>query len=222
MLIIFDLDDTLIDTSGSLTPHRLKRAFERMREAGFATEEPQQALEMLQRLNETAKSARAALAEFTEIHQLGEEFFRIGIQEMYENPLIDIPLPPLDGAPELLRSLSLSHPLALVTLGLEEIQREKMKKAGIDSTFFSKIIVSSEQSKKPHYRVIMELLGYPPAKTFVCGDRVEGDLLPAKELGCRTVRVKRGRGLNDSSPPFVVDHTIAHLKEIEGILHDHQ
>lgn len=218
MLIIFDLDDTLIDTSGCITYFKLEDALLAMQKSGLILSDFPAALELLRRLDSAAESAKDALIEFLDILGVGHQFFEIGIKEIYETISEDLPIAPLEGALETLNALSLQHQLALVSNGKEVHQLEKMKKAGIDSRLFSKIVISEEVSKLSRYQVIAEELGFCPSQVFVCGDRVSIDLAPAKELGFTTVQIQWGRGCNCTSNKNDVDYTISSLKEIQGIL----
>ncbi len=224
MLIIFDLDDTLIDTSGCITPLKLEAAFARMVQEGLVVQEPEAALQMLRRLDETSESSRNTLSEFLEILGADEKFFNIGIEEVYNEIPTDITIFALDNALDVLSELKECHDLALVTIGIAERQFYKLEKAGIDSTIFSKIAVLEDRDKKPHYQTIVSDLGYAPRETFVCGDRIAVDLAPAKELGFKTIHMRWGRGKN--APPLkgAVDYAITELKQIKDILttYDHK
>jgi FMN phosphatase YigB (HAD superfamily) len=218
LLIIFDLDDTLIDTSGCITYFKLEDALNVMVREGLNLPDFSEALELLRRLNNTSDSARSAIAEFVEILGADKNFFEIGVKEVYENIPSDMPVFPLDGAIEVLTELSGQHQLALVTIGKLTLQMDKMKKAGIDSRIFSKIAVTEEKNKKLHYQTIMDELGYNPTEVLVCGDRIPLDLVPARELGLKTVRIQWGRGLNSSGYRGEVDYCISKLKELKGIV----
>ncbi len=218
MLIIFDLDDTLVDTSGCVTYYKLEGALEAMVKAGLVLEDFSQGLELLRRLNETAFSAKAALAEFIELLGADPLFFEIGMQEIYESALPDLPLFPLEGAVELLSLLKIYHRLALVTVGNPSIQMQKLKKAGIDSSVFSKILVTKEIDKKPLYQQILDELGVSNREVLVCGDRISRDLTPARQLGFKTVLMKWGRGLTATLPSRDVDYSISSLNELKGII----
>jgi putative hydrolase of the HAD superfamily len=218
LLIIFDLDDTLIDTSGCITPIKLEHALHKMVEHGLVLPNLLQALEMIKRLNEVSESGKSTLAEFLEIHDADSRFLDIGIRELYENFSSDFHVSPLDHALDVLLELKEDHRLALVTRGQPEIQRLKLKKAGIDSSLFSKIIACSEGGKKSHYQAIREEFDYHPSEVIVCGDRIAVDLTPAKELGFKTVHMRWGRGLNSVEPKSDVDYTISHFLEFKEIM----
>jgi FMN phosphatase YigB (HAD superfamily) len=218
LLIIFDLDDTLIDTSGCVTYYKLEDALHAMVGAGLVLPDFSEALALLRRLDRFAESARAALSEFIEIVGAGREIFERGVGEIYEQPLADRPIFPLEGVLETLLGLRHYHQLALVTMGRQDYQMEKLKKAGIDSHLFSKIVVTQERNKKIYYQLIMDELGYFPAEVIVCGDRVFLDLAPGKELGFKTVHMQWGRGNSGVKSPRDVDHSISEMSELRDIV----
>lgn len=218
MLIIFDLDDTLIDTSACITPVKLVDALHRMREAGLFLSNWDKAETMIKQLDETKESARETLVEFLEIHGADKKFLEIGLKEVYEGLSLEMPIFPVGGALELLEELKEAHDLAIVTIGKEERQVAKMKKAGIDHTLFCKIVATDGPSKKSHYQQLMQELGFSAQEVVVLGDRVAGDLAPAKELGCKTIHVQRGRGRHRQGSKKDVDFAIKDLSEAKEIL----
>jgi len=194
-------------------------ALQKMVQEGLQLESKEEALDLLRRLDRGAESARAALSEFIEILGADDRFFQIGVQEVYGELPPDIAVFPQSEALETLAELKESHQLALVSYGYPQQQLLKMKKAGIDSTIFSKIIISEDRNKKPHYQTIVEELGFTPQETVVCGDRIVIDLSPAKELGCKTVHMRSGRGLYAASTSKEdADFTISELKQIREII----
>lgn len=218
MLIIFDLDDTLIDTSGCITHYKLDDALQAMIKAGLAVPDFSAALDLLRRIDRTAESARTALTEFVDILGFEKNILDVGVKEIYEKPSPDLPIFPTDGAVELLYELSQQHQLALVTVGSPIHQMDKLKKAGIDSRIFSKISVIEERNKKPHYQRIVDELGYSSSEVLVCGDRIPVDLIPARELGFKTVQMLWGRGLNSLKSRGDVDYFISRICELKDIV----
>jgi len=218
LLIIFDLDDTLIDTSGCITYYKLEDALVAMVGAGLALPDFTEALDLLRNLDRNAESAAAALSEFAEIMGAGKNLLDVGIREVYDSHPLDLPVFPMEGALELLGELGQHHQLALVSVGRPSRQMEKLKKAGIDSRIFSKIAVTEEKNKKPHYQTIVDELGYSAEDVLVCGDKILVDLMPARELGFRTVQIQWGRGLNFVRHKGDVDYSISALKELKNIV----
>ncbi|MBS0628905.1 MAG: HAD family hydrolase [Verrucomicrobia bacterium] len=209
MLIIFDLDDTLIETSKCLTPLYLRFAFEAMGLAGT--------LEELIEINEKALSSKVAIREFWSKRSEKQEILQAGLEALKRPLPSDVTIEPVPGAKEVLVTLQAHHTLALVTAGHAELQLQKMKKAGIQPAQFSKLIVGSGPSKKSDYQRVLVELNVAPGEGVVCGDRVEIDLTPAKELGLYTVHFQNGRGLVHSTPRESVDLTIKTLKELKEV-----
>lgn len=218
MLIIFDLDDTLIDTSGSITPFALENALRAMVICGLPVSVFDEALEQLKRLNKAAISSKNALQELIEILDGTPDQLQAGQEKLCGALPLDFPVFPLEGAMDLLTELSQDHELAIVTSGKTPFQMEKLKKAGIDSSLFSNIIVSEDGNKKIHYKRLIEQGRYCSHEVLVCGDRVPIDLAPAKDLGVKTVQIRWGRGLDSQGRKGDVDYQINALGELKGII----
>lgn len=196
MLIIFDLDDTLVRTSDCITHTLLERSLFAMVSKGLKVNNFYEELARLRRLNQEALNAEEALEKFITDLQTDLKFIDIG-KEQITNFELDMPVLPLELAVETLQFLKKKkHQLCLVTIGNNSLQRQKLEKAGIDPLLFSKIIVSKDRNKKPHYERLLAELAYSPAQVLVCGDRVSVDLEPAIQLNCKTVHVLCGRGLS--------------------------
>ncbi len=218
MFIIFDLDDTLIDTSGCITPIKLERALRLMVEQGLELDDFQESLDFLLRLDKKSESAKSALEEFMEINEFDPKFLPLAIQEVYHIFSDEIPVFPTEDAIEILSDLSYDHKMAIVSVGNSDYQMWKLKKAGIDSSLFCKILVLEEKNKKKCYQGIIQEMKLSPQEIVVCGDRIPIDLTPAKQLGCRTVHMKRGRGADVFSRNAGVDFTITNLSQLKKVL----
>lgn len=214
MLIIFDLDDTLVDTSGCITPIRLRAAFEEMMAAGLKVSDRELAWCELQKIDAQAESSREALSCF--LNKWGAlSLYPIGVRVIYEDDVIPVAVSALPGAQEVLSALICEHKLALVTIGRPAQQMEKMKKAGIDSSVFSRIIVSEERDKKKHYQQLQKELQWDADHVIVCGDRVGIDLRPAADLGFWTVQIRWGRGRYSEGE---VDYRIDSLCQVRDVV----
>ena len=217
MLIIFDLDDTLIDTSGSVTPGVLLNALLEVQKQGHKFTDFDKALNDLLTLNKNKISARKAIFEFMQLNNIREKYIKLALESVYERPNINKSVSPLLGAVEVLEYLSKRYLLGLVSKGKKSIQLEKMKKAGIHNNLFSKIYFTTKNNKKSYYAAICAETGVSPSSTIVCGDRISVDLSPAKELNCKTVHIRWGRGLGDTGSNKDVDFTILHLSELKAL-----
>jgi FMN phosphatase YigB (HAD superfamily) len=98
-------------------------------------------------------------------------------------------------------------------MGSEKLQLQKLKKAGIDTSLLSKIIVAGDDKTLAYKKIIKELK-MNSSEVIVCGDRINNDLAPAKKMGCTTVHMKYGRGSS-----FEKDENIDfQIKELNSIL----
>jgi putative hydrolase of the HAD superfamily len=215
LFIIFDLDDTLIDTSAFIAPALLRKSLRFAREQGLIFDEAASAQLLEQHVRQP--SSEMALKKFLEDHGATSSLILDTLQQYRTllDPELDIPSVPY--AKDVLEVLAI-HRLAVVTIGREELQHHKLKKAGFFLGLFSKIIVTTERNKKIHYKALLEEYGHIPNETVVVGDRIEVDLKPAKELGCSTVRLMRGRGAYEQQQDSVVDFTIYDLRELPQII----
>lgn len=216
MLIIFDLDDTLVKTSDCITHTLLARSLHTMVNKGFKTYNFYKDLAHLKMFNQETSSAEEALKKFIISMQADLKFIVIG-KEPVTNFALDMPVLPLELAMETLHLLKKKkHQLCLVTIGKDSLQRQKLEKAGIDPILFSKIIVSKDRNKKPHYERLLAELKYNPEQVIVCGDRVSVDLEPAIQLNCKTVHILCGRGLSakERTSKAKITYRISSLMEL--------
>lgn len=217
MLVIFDLDDTLIDTSGSITPAKLEKVIDFLIEQGCDLKDRESALSYLRSLDAVSPSAKDALKVFMRGVGTDEKLYLGACKEVYETFPAAETVKPFEGTLELLSGLRGEAFLALVSIGKLEQQIFKLEKAGIDSSFFYKIFVSEKGEKKKYYELIIEELGLPSSEVIVCGDRIATDLVPAKELGCTTIYMKRGRGVIEQNLGRFVDFAVTSPPEIMSI-----
>lgn len=163
-----------------------------------------------------SSSGAEALKTFCMRKNIGANYFESALKILYGPLTPEIPVKALPGAREVLTRLIKEYTLAIVSVGEETQQLSKLKKAGIDSSFFYKILCVKEGEKKLAYECLLEKRALE--EVLVCGDKVLTDLKPAKELGCITVHMRRGRGRVYAGPSADVDFTISEFSEIEFIL----
>jgi FMN phosphatase YigB (HAD superfamily) len=190
--IIYDLDDTLIQTSAVTTPFLLEKI------ARFvACEENVSCVDdwisHLLDINQRSPSSDEAVAFFLQKLGLKEKYLLLCKKFLKPSSEEDLPVKAMAGAVEILKKNRAQHRLALVSRGVRHIQLRKLKKAGIDRELFSKIVVSLGD-KKDSYKKILHLEGGKANQVVVIGDRPMIDLKPAKELGFFTIHFKQGRG----------------------------
>lgn len=218
MWIIFDLDDTLIDTSGSITPIALKEALFSMKKQGldlpFSLEEGYQELS---HFNQKERSSELAVTSFARLHGASSNCLEAGLKALSNKKCLE-QITLLPDALSVLSRLVERHQLFLVSCGERKFQMTKMLLAGIDWNFFQDGAFSPLTEKKFFYEIFAKKYRWVAEETWVCGDRISKDLVPAKELGYHTVHMRWGRGLGETGLKREVDYTITHLRELEKLL----
>lgn len=217
MLIIFDLDDTLIDTSGSVTPFKMKECLKRLIKEGLAIADFDRAYADLLSINAKSAKSKDSLTQF--VAKMGGDTALVekAVEEMTTPLPANFTIRTTPNAKEIIQFLSSSHRLALVTGGHPPFQLEKLEKAGIDSTFFSKIAIPEDSIKKPFYQGLIKEFSMPANQVLVCGDRIAMDLVPAYELGFTTVHMRWGRGQLAKTENWI-HHAISDLSELKRII----
>ncbi len=218
MLIIFDLDDTLIDSSGSIIPVKLKAALQAMLKAGLKVSSPDAAFRTLLSINATSLNGKETLRTFLDSIRADVRFLEIGLKEYYGATETSFSVSPLPEVIKVLTELKENHDLVIVSTGDEKQQQLKLKKANINPALFHKIIVCEGYNKKNHYKHLMKEFNYQPEEILVCGDKFETDLLPAKELGMRTAHLLWGRASSIPIKGGGPDYNIRGLPELKRIV----
>lgn len=215
-LLLFDLDDTLWPSSYYAEFAR-RNAVKAMIELGLDFDEDflyEKLLEVIRDLGSNAPN------HFNELLR------RLGIKEeakliaagvvAYHNSKIAIR--PFPEVPRVLRILKeKGYMLGIVTNGLAVKQWDKIIRNELHH-FIDRAIISEEVGyEKPDPRLLeyaLNVFDCRPEESVMIGDR-ERDIKPAKELGMLTVRVKRGKYVNEVVD---ADYEINNLLELIEIL----
>lgn len=215
-LIIFDLDDTLIETSKCFLPKELRNALQAMVDEGLEVGDFEEAFERLMELNRVSLSGNEALGKF--VGEENKKYLNIAIESYNRCNSLNFDMEVVPHALEVLDELK-DNTLALLSKGIEHVQMLKIEKANIDPTMFSKIMITRDYNKGEAYKIIMGELGFSAEDVIVVGDKVKGDLLPGRELGVTTVFMKHGiRAHQFPAKEGEVDFTITDLKELIPII----
>lgn len=169
-------------------------------------------------LNQRAISSDTALKHLAERQGLGQDLLQKGIASLREPVPAGVAVEPVEGAISLLNALKDLADLTLVTRGSPLLQREKLKKAGIEPSLFSRLIVGSGTDKRADFESIIKEKQIDPSSVIAVGDRVPIDLSPARALGCYTVHFPNGRGVYFGEPKEDVDCTIDRISALQGVV----
>ena len=171
-VVIFDLDDTLIDTHGVLLPEALERV---AAAAGLP----------LAALDPAGKSIDEVLAGA----DLAPDARARAAAAWYDPAVPE--LEPLPGAREVLAGLRPAARLFLLTRGNPERQRNKVAACGLGPYFEDVLVrpIEGTGSKRDDIVAILERCGVSPAGCVVIGDDPDDELAHARALGCLAIEV---------------------------------
>lgn len=213
--VIFDLDDTLLDTSGVLIPLAARRAMEAMGATSETLPEWLARRSEILRLNPRANLWLELARGDTSRAELGRDTF-------LKFPLSAIPKETLrltPGAKEILEWTSQRATLHMVTSGDESTQLQKIENLGIGH-YFESVNVASGSSKAPLFLKIHERFSDRNTQDFISvGNRVDTDLGPAKVLGWKTAWIRYGEHatLTPQNTLEIPDFEVASLKDLMAI-----
>src|SRR5262245_34157928 len=172
-LVVFDLDDTLIDTRNVLLPLALKRVVD-------ATGIP------LERLDARGKRIDEVLAGVPELTQEQRE----AAAKAWYRPEVP-PLTPFPGARELLEGLRGRVRLVLLTRGDPVRQKRKIEQCGLGPLFDEIVIrpIEAPGSKRDDLEALLARHGIGASRCGVIGDDDRDELRHARDLGCVAIKV---------------------------------
>lgn len=108
-----------------------------------------------------------------------QEFYKLGKPKL------------MPGAKEVVASLSRKYRLALA--GNQPVQiKDFLQSQGILQYFEYSLVSEELKLSKPDplfFQIILEHLGVQPKEAVMVGDRLDNDILPAKRLGMKTIRL---------------------------------
>lgn len=194
--LIFDLDDTLMDTHGQLVMDAHHQACLAMQRAGldFPLEELFAArLHFLK--TQPREDVNTLMVEHFGHHD--PRIIQAG-HDTFLNPEIgDIDV--FAGVPELLENLKQHYALFLVTAGFKTAQSKKIQVLGIGHHFKEILIIEpgSPGGKKAAFIEIKERYQYHFEQMLIIGDRISNEIKAGNQLGCPTFWVQHGECAHD-------------------------
>lgn len=217
MLIIFDLDDTLVDSTGCTIVPKLREALQAMVDKGLPIDDFEKDFSKIVEMNKTIVGGRELLHQFVKDKGADEKFFDVGYKK-YVGEVTHLRVKTLPGAIELLQKLKDNHTLTIVSMGDSSGQLGKIKKAGIDPNWFSELIFTKEYDKTEQYLYLQKKFASSVDECVVIGDKVDTDLFPAKKLGMKTIWMKWGRGLRYQPKEDEVDFEVSDMAGLTKII----
>jgi putative hydrolase of the HAD superfamily len=200
--VAIDLDDTLLDTTDILIPKAIERIYKLLQQKGY-----QQSLEEFnqQRILFVAHSShkeffKHLVASNPQLGPDSKSLSDVLIQYFYQ-PEIPASLPLIAGAFENLEYLSKKYHLYVVTSGVLETQKEKIKALNLTRWIpvANHLIVDGKNilSKKQAFEIILATEQIPAQQLLSFGNRLSQEIRYAKMLGCQTCYFQFGEHADD-------------------------
>ena len=196
MLAIFDLDDTLLDTSDlywrvreeflsllkvpGITRNKLRGIFEEedsisIQETGFHPD--RYGITMLRIYDRMVSEGKISHADDV----------RRQVKEIAKKISVQVPLQ-IDGSIETLTELKQSGiPLALLTRGIEKVQLNKIRHYHLQD-FFGKNIFVVDRKNPEIFLNALKTLNQKPKETWIIGDSLKSDINPGIEIGAHCIQ----------------------------------
>jgi putative hydrolase of the HAD superfamily len=192
--LIFDLDDTLLDTSRLLVPQAAREACAAMVNAGLRAD-LETCLQTRKKL--LSKNLRLnifeALADELGFDGIKSEVVKAGSKAFYEREVENtIYIEPV--VKKIHEKQSEQYELFLVTAGSMPTQKQKLEILKIDH-LFQKIFyvdVSKGEKKSDSFTQIRDIKKTMPEAILNIGDRLDTDIAEAKALGMKTCWICNG------------------------------
>lgn len=215
--IAFDLDDTLLDTSGILVPKASSHSFQILIKSGLelSLEECEK-----QRLNLIRSvSHKDVFQSLAEQYGTSETLLAVpdAIKAFYEPALPD-QLPLLTGARENIDYLKHKYKLFVVTAGTEATQLKKAKALGITKDFERIYVTNSlkRQRKSEAFLDIIKNTAIRPEELLCVGNSLHSEIHDAIKIGSLACYFEFGedRGLISSKEEEQPHYHICHHKDL--------
>ncbi len=218
--IIFDLDDTLYDCTGSLLEASRKRAAKVMVKAGLPCTE-EEAYLMQKELSEKYGPYYLVFNEMAKKFGCSDNFVDSALKAYNSNEVSDIKLFP-DVIPTLKKLALEKYKLFLLTIGIHERQQKKIELLKLEP-YFDKIIINDQEVgllMEDCFEEIVKKYALNPRNVVAVGDRVRAELRIAKSMGMVTVQMLHGRfkvesASDDSNKP---DYKIKRIFQLSTVL----
>jgi putative hydrolase of the HAD superfamily len=215
--IAFDLDDTLMDTTGILVPNAAQNAFQILIHAGLNLTLDQCEEKRTQMIkNVSHKDVFSVLAKDHGTEKT-LEVLDLANKAFYE-PVLPPHLPLLEGARQNIDQLKNKYSLYIVTAGFESAQNQKVKALGIFQDFKKIFVVNSleKERKLGSFQKILELEKIQPSELLCIGNSLSSEMKDAKKLGAVACYFEFGedRGKMSSDPKEKPDYHVKRHSDV--------
>lgn len=215
--IAFDLDDTLLDTTGLLVPQASQDAFQILIDAGLSLDLKtceQHRLNLIKTISH--KDVFKKLA-----HEYGTAATQAAVElanKAFYHPRLPEKLDLLPGAIENLNILRGKYNLYLVTAGFQDAQAAKVKSLGIAHYFKKIFVVNSLNAEKKFtaFKMILNDDNIKPEELLCIGNSLSSEIKDARQIGARACYFEFGedRGAVPNEPQYQPHYHIKTHQEL--------
>lgn len=221
--VIFDLDDTLYDCSGSLIDASRRRAAKALVDAGLPCSE-EEVYHLQKELTEKYGPYHHIFNEIVNKYNADSKLVNVAYKAYNSSEVSEIKLFPYV-IPTLKELKEKGYKLFMITVGVHERQERKINILGL-KPYFDEIVINDQEIGLPMeecMRTLIERHTINYGEAVMVGDRVREELRIAKTIGMTTIQMLHGRfknepAVNDGDKP---DYKIKRIFQITTILQLH-
>lgn len=212
-VIIFDLDDTIVDTFNTLIIPLEKKASQAI--AAEIHRYPETVIENMlikQRKNSPSKICDSIQTFYAEDGKKAVD--------IYKNTIKNFDISELNCSKKMFSMLHRTNTkfrTVLLTEGSERIQKEKIEHLHL-AVYFDSIIIVPSGRKEDALRKIQNEFGVSPELCVVVGNRLDNEIRVARRLGMRMLWVEHGEGSEIDEPYCGLKCTFEELSEYDFML----
>jgi FMN phosphatase YigB (HAD superfamily) len=224
--VLFDLDDTILDTSKYLVRPAMEKALNYLAVRGVISSVGEgfrfeiTHRELLDKPLFFEALVKSHGKDFSDDNQkaLTDEALGIYFGEPEESAIRTFP-----EAHEVLSALAVDYDLYLVTLGKPATQEKKVRVAKIEH-FFRHIWFPDfklHHNKEVTFRTLLETTRISPERILCVGNRIDNEIVNGKSLGMKTCWVEYGEHVDrrPTLPHEIPDFTIPSIRELISKCH---
>lgn len=217
-LVLFDLDDTLFDCSGTLVARAHRDAVAAMVRAGLPGPAADRHAELERLLAQ--QPGTDCYDTLGRRHGCDAEVAAAGRAEFYDRDVP--PIGPFPGVRELLDGLAGRMHRVIVTRGVRSTQARKVERLGlarhVDDVRF--VALSDAGGKEAAFADCMQMRGVSGTATLVVGNRRSDEIAAGNRLGCRTALITAGEyaGVGATRPEEEAEAELERIAELGALL----
>lgn len=195
-VLIFDLDDTLLDTTQQLLPYAYNEALDYLIAQGLKTD-LQKALDIKYLLlkEKPRQSIFKSWIEYFGFEKVVSQTEILeSVEKKFQSRDVEKHIHLADGVNEMLKRLQKKYKMYLVTAGSQKTQNQKIELLEIRN-FFEEVLIVDQiafKTKLDAFCKILSLNKFEAQEFLSIGNRLDTDIAPAKSLGMQACWVRYG------------------------------